>query len=104
MSAVDPNGHDVYYLIFWGDDNNTGWIGPYSSGEEVELNHTWTSLGQYTIIALAKDFIGDQSSSITLKISIPRGKIIRNPLLLMLLERLNAMFPMLKQLLGLYKI
>jgi len=101
ISAIDPNDHDVYYLIFWGDDNNTGWNGPYSSGQEVELNHTWTSLGEFTVLAVAKDFIGDQSDSVTLKINIPRNRVIKNPLLLMLLERLYTMFPMLKQLLRL---
>ena len=101
ISANDPNGHDVYFLVFWGDDNDTGWIGPYSSDQEVEVNYTWTAYGDFTVLAVAKDFIGDQSGSITLQLSIPRAKTIRNPFLLLLLERLSAMFPILKQLIRL---
>ena len=59
--ASDPDGDDVYYYIDWGDFNAEEWIGPYASGEEITINHTWDELGTYTIVAKAKD--GDSFKS-----------------------------------------
>jgi len=42
--TTDPNGDDVYYYIDWGDNINSEWIGPYHSGEEITMNHTWSRL------------------------------------------------------------
>jgi len=53
--TIDPDGDDLYYYIDWADDTNSGWIGPYESGEEVTTIHKWTSEGQYEIIARARD-------------------------------------------------
>lgn len=53
--TTDPEGDDVYYFIEWGDDTNSGWIGPYTSGEEAKVTHTWALEGYYEIRALAKD-------------------------------------------------
>ncbi len=81
FSSVDPNGNDVLLYIFWGDDENSGWIGPYNSGEIVKLNHTWNKKGIYTISAKAKDIIGYESNWTQFKITMPRSKIIANTLL-----------------------
>jgi len=53
--ATDPDGDDVYYYIDWGDNSNSGWIGPYNSGTQVPASHTWNSPGTYVIRAKAKD-------------------------------------------------
>ena len=50
VSTVDPENNDVYFYIDWGDQTDTGWIGPYSSNEEVTVNHSWSEKGNYTII------------------------------------------------------
>jgi len=55
FNTVDPNGDDVYYYIEWGDDDFEDWIGPYSSGDDVKVNHTWHKRGTYMIRAKAKD-------------------------------------------------
>jgi len=81
FSSVDPNGNDVLLYIFWGDDENSGWIGPYNSGEIVKLNHTWSKKGIYTISAKAKDIIGYESNWTQFKITMPRNKMIANTLL-----------------------
>ena len=57
----DINGDDIYYYINWGDNTTTGWIGPYSSGEEVIVNHTWYDYGGHRIIVVAKDINGHES-------------------------------------------
>ena len=59
--AEDPEGHDVYYYIEWGDGNDTGWIGPYPSGEEITRSHSWSENGTYVIRAKAKDIYGHES-------------------------------------------
>ncbi|EMR74456.1 Peptidase M28 [Thermoplasmatales archaeon SCGC AB-540-F20] len=53
--TTDPDGDDIYYYIDWGDDTNSGWIGPYKSGEEATAIHKWISAGDYEIRARAKD-------------------------------------------------
>jgi hypothetical protein len=51
----DPNGDDVFYYIDWGDDSQEEWIGPYTSGQSVSVDHSWKRPGTYVIEATAKD-------------------------------------------------
>jgi hypothetical protein len=53
--TTDPDEENVFYWIDWGDDTNTGWIGPYNSGEEVTISHIWYENGIYEIETKAKD-------------------------------------------------
>ncbi|MBS3801517.1 MAG: immune inhibitor A [Candidatus Thermoplasmatota archaeon] len=55
IRSIDPNQDDVFYQVNWGDGNQTGWIGPYSSDESIEFEHSWNTDGTYTITARAKD-------------------------------------------------
>lgn len=55
FNAVDPEGDDVYLMIDWGDGTITDWLGPYASGQDVLLTHTYTGGEDYTIKAKAKD-------------------------------------------------
>ncbi|UCD13179.1 MAG: hypothetical protein JSW60_06365, partial [Thermoplasmatales archaeon] len=55
----DINGDDVFYYVDWGDGTNSGWVGPYASGEEVVLNHSWPKARAYLIKAKAKDDDGE---------------------------------------------
>ncbi len=61
ISSTDPDGDDIYYFMDWDDGDNSGWVGPFQSGESVKLNHTWTSKGTYYLIAKAKDIYNDES-------------------------------------------
>ena len=56
--AEDPDGDDVFYFVDWGDGTNTGWFGPFPSGEGVMIQHVWTKKGTYEIKAKAKDVYG----------------------------------------------
>ena len=38
-ASTNPDGDNIFYLFDWGDDTNSGWIGPYKSGE-IELIET----------------------------------------------------------------
>ncbi len=61
FSSTDPDGHDLYYLVDWGDETNSGWLGLYASGEECNATHHWTIKGDYEIKAKAKDICGAES-------------------------------------------
>jgi len=60
-STTDPEGDDLYYMFDWGDNTNSGWIGPYTSGQTVQASHIWTAIGNYDVQVKAKDECGVQS-------------------------------------------
>jgi hypothetical protein len=60
-SVNDPDEHDVYYWFDWGDGSNTSWIGPYTSGQEISITHTWDSPGNFNVKVKAKDIYGATS-------------------------------------------
>jgi hypothetical protein len=97
INAEDPDGNDVYYFIDWDDGNAEEWIGPYSSGADVSISHTWEDKGNYEIKVKAKDTYDDESDWTELWIKIPRYRGVNNPLLHWLLEK----FPILSYLLNL---
>jgi len=55
FKSIDPNGDDVFYYINWNDGKKEEWIGPYSSGYELTLNHTWKNENTFTIRVRARD-------------------------------------------------
>jgi len=74
-STTDSDGDQVSYWFDWGDGTNSGWLGSYNSGEEINSSHIWNSKGSYEIRVKAKDSNGAQSEwSDRLAITMPRGK------------------------------
>lgn len=61
VSATDVDGDKVFYLIDWGDQTTSGWVGLYDSGASVILNHSWALKGTYAVTARAKDSHGLES-------------------------------------------
>jgi hypothetical protein len=57
-TTTDPNGDQIYYLFNWGDDSNSGWLGPYPSGQMGSGTHAWTQLGTYDVTVIARDING----------------------------------------------
>ena len=55
FNTTSPLGNDVFYWVEWGDNKGTGWIGPYSSGEQITVSHKWPLEGTTTIKARVKD-------------------------------------------------
>ncbi len=75
-STNDPEGDDIYYLFDWGDDSTSEWIGPYESGEHIEIGHKWENKGRYQIKVKAKDENGKLSDwSEALEIKLSKNKI-----------------------------
>ena len=60
-STTEPDGEQIFYLFDWGDGNNSGWIGPYSSGQTGTGSYIWTELGTYNVTVKAHDIWGSQS-------------------------------------------
>ncbi|MHA2367090.1 MAG: NosD domain-containing protein, partial [Candidatus Hodarchaeales archaeon] len=86
--STDPDGHDIYYWIQWGDGTSPiEWIGPYSSGEEVTVSHTFSRQETFTIEAKAKDDYGLESSWGQLSVSMPRNRMVHYFYFTQLLER-----------------
>ncbi len=96
--TTDPNSDDVYYYINWDDGTSEKWIGPFSSGEEVTVNHTWTKKCKYEIRARAKDTDGLRGAIGSLKATMSRTRVY-NLGYHWFLER----FPMLGRLLNLLR-
>lgn len=86
----DPDDDKIYYIFDWGDDSDTGWFGPFNSGENVSYSHIWSVRGDYEIKVKAKDIYGIQSEwSDPLTVSMPRSRSIDifNPWLIRLIQR-----------------
>ena len=101
FDTTDPDGDDVYYWIEWGDGQKEEWIGPYPSGEEIRLNHTWSNRGIYPIEAKAKDINGEESNWGTLRVSMPKNKPYINTPFMQFFEKLIQRFPPITRLLQL---
>ncbi len=98
FNAVDPDGDDVKYIVDWGDGNSdTTGLNP--SGTDVVLSHTWNSGGTFTIKANAQDINGLDGPENTLKVTMPRNRIIYSSLWFRFID----MFPILQRLLQFIK-
>ncbi len=51
----DPEEDDILLYIDWDDGTIEEWIGPYQSGQEVVLSHTWDVDDRYEIHAQSQD-------------------------------------------------
>ncbi len=80
FSTTDPEGNDVWYLVGWGDEEIIYLFGPYGSGEEVILQHSWNKQGTFTIKAKAIDVFDDESDWAELTVQTPRNKVLSKPL------------------------
>jgi PKD repeat protein len=53
--TTDPDEDSLFYLFDWGDGTTSGWIGPISSGQTANADHTWNTTGTYDVKVKAKD-------------------------------------------------
>lgn len=54
-TTIEPDGEDVYYYFDWDDGTNSGWIGPYNSGQQASAQKSWDSEDTYAVRVKAKD-------------------------------------------------
>jgi hypothetical protein len=102
FNATDPDSDNLEYYIKWGDGDIEDWIGPYPSGEEINLSHSWEKGGKYIISAKVRDIFGEESNWETLEVTIPRSKaIVINSLLYKFLQNYPRIFSFLRNFLNL---
>ncbi len=94
FDSDDPNGHQIKYIIEWGDGNSTE---TDYSPIAVEAYHTYEELGEYTIKTRAQDEKGLLSENSTFELKIQNAKPKYHLFILRLFER----FPLLERLLSL---
>lgn len=77
FKASSPIGSDIFYFVNWGDGEIENWTGPYASGEEIRLNHSWAIIGSYRIEAMVKDVndLYGPWGTFEIKITNPRNKL-----------------------------
>jgi hypothetical protein len=93
--TTDSDGDKLYYMFDWADGTDSGWVGPYNSGDTVSASHIWNSQGSFSIKVKAKDEHGVESTwSESLPITMPKSKIYT--------VNLFEKMPMLKQIFSLF--
>jgi len=55
FTATDPDESIIWYYVDWGDGSSSGWVGPFDSGQQMILSHSWSNKGTYNISVKAKD-------------------------------------------------
>jgi hypothetical protein len=73
-NVSDVDGDQIWFWFDWGDDSDSGWVGPFNSGSTGSADHAWTRQGSYEIKVKAKDTSNAESVwSDPLPISMPVG-------------------------------
>ncbi|RLF40052.1 MAG: Zn-dependent exopeptidase M28, partial [Thermoplasmata archaeon] len=67
IETTDYHLNPIYYYIDWGDNTSSNWIGPYKSGEKINISHTWDQQGTFYVKVKAKDIYDAESDWTTLK-------------------------------------
>lgn len=94
-STHDWDGDQIYYKWDFGDGNVSEWLGPYNSGVNCEVKHTWSSDGEYSVKVMARDTnCGTSDWSNPLIVSMPKNKDCNYPLFIWFLSRLASFFPL----------
>ncbi|UCB59169.1 MAG: hypothetical protein JSV67_02400 [Thermoplasmatales archaeon] len=95
--GTEPEGQEIYYLFNWGDGYDSGWLGPYDSGESCIATYFWSDQGDYEIRVKIKDVHGGESDwSDPLSVRMPRNMVLKNFVLLRFIDRLGESFPLMK--------
>jgi thiol-disulfide isomerase/thioredoxin len=75
-TTTDPNDDGVWYWFEWGDGSNSGWVGPFNSGQTGSASHIWSDTGIYDVKVKAKDTLGAESTwSATTPVNISASTI-----------------------------
>lgn len=101
LLTTDLQNQEIYYFVDWGDNTTSGWLGPYVSGTQIHITHSWTEQGTYTVKAKAKDSMDMESDWGTITVVMPTDyRFSLQVFLQQLLELFPRMFPILRNLMG----
>lgn len=91
-SGTDSDGDELYYKWDWGDDTSSDWVGPYDSGEQVSINHSWKKMGFYNVKVKTRDEHLTQSIwSDSISVIMPKNTRLTNSFINVLNERFTNM-------------
>jgi hypothetical protein len=100
ITSTDNLSINIWYWMDWGDNTTSEWIGPYTTGEVITLNHSWMNQGMYTIRCKARNEHGAESDWATLTVKMPYSfNKPMLPLFKWLFEQFPNTFPILRQIL-----
>ena len=102
--GFDDDFDDIYIMFDWGDGSDSDWIGPYQSGENISIDHTWSRQGNYPVRVKTKDDPNGDGNisdglespwSDTVMISMPKSSSIDKKILFSLLRPIFERYPLL---------
>jgi hypothetical protein len=96
FSASDPDDHDIYYYIIWGDGTHDNLFGPYTSGDEITLEHQFVKGGIMYMNVKARDIYGKEGETENYQLFILKSRAASNQFLLRSIERFIESFPRLE--------
>lgn len=91
-SSTDEDNDELYYKWDFGDGTFSEWLGPYNSGQEIEVTYKWSKIGIYQVKVKARDehrAESDWSESLSLILPV----FNQFPLLNLFFELLEKFFP-----------
>ena len=98
--STDPDEDNITYYIDWADEcGGAEWYGPYPSGEEINIAHTYVYENTFIINTCAFDENGAPSNWTYFEVTMPKNKAFNFNfnLLSWLFERFPHAFPILKK-------
>jgi aminopeptidase YwaD len=93
FQTIDPQGDNIWYFVDWGDNSTSGWLGPYVSGTQIHISHSWAAKGTYNVRAKAKDVFDSESDWGTFQMKMPSSLVFENGPLFLFLEQFFARYP-----------
>ena len=87
VSSIDPENHDIFYYISWGDGHTTGYNGPHTSGDQIEYHHAYLEENEYNIVVKPRDEFGKQGPQNQVTIRIIKNRALVNPVFLRIFEQ-----------------
>jgi C1A family cysteine protease len=80
LTAIDPQGDDVYIYIKWDTGfSGSGWLGPFESGEKIQVSHKWDEEDNIILRARARDNNSNIGPWSSFEISISKIKSFNYP-------------------------
>ena len=98
--ATDVDGDQIYYIIDWGDNTSELTLGPYASGYETIVMHSWNNEGTYIIKVKTRDAFDAESDWATLTVTMPCSYKPMPQFLDWLFQRFPNAFSLLRHLMG----
>ena len=74
FTSTDPEGEDIFYYIDWGDGKVKEWIGPYTSGSEITIDHSFSNQGTFIVKTRTRDEDYGISGWSQMEVSMPKAK------------------------------